>query len=237
MTASTVAGENTVLHKANFYIYSVVGIGLAVLLEGLYSWHCPDLNRFLVYLALATVAAMLKVRLPGMTGTFSLSFLFVLMSVVDLTFPETLVLGAVSTLAQCLWRTKVRATLAQIMFNVANSMITIAVCCLAVQSGVSQILRENVAAELAVITCIYFAVNTLLVSGVISLLDGQPLMSVWRRWFIWSFPYYLVGSAVAGIVTVASRTSGWQSSLFIVSVMVLVYTYYRTYIARQAGTL
>lgn len=222
-------------HKVNVYIYSVMGIGLAVLLEGLYSWQCSDVQRFLVYLVLATIAATLKVRLPGMTGTFSLSFLFVLMSVADLSFPEALVLGAVSTLIQCAWRTEVRPTPTQILFNIANSMITIALCCLAVQSVVGQPLRGNLPAELAVITCIYFAMNTLLVSGVISLLNNLRLTTVWQRWFVWSFPYYLVGAGVAGIVTAASRTAGWGSSLFIVPVMGIVYMYYRMYVERNSG--
>jgi hypothetical protein len=63
---------------------------------------------------------------------------------------------------------------------------------------------------------------------------GKPLKNIWQQCYLWSFPYYLVGSAIAGIVTVSSRTIGWEASLLVLPLMYLVYTFYRLYLERVA---
>ncbi|PYT29238.1 MAG: hypothetical protein DMG58_16625, partial [Acidobacteria bacterium] len=50
--------------------------------------------------------------------------------------------------------------------------------------------------------------------------------------YLWSFPYYLVGSVIAGLVTVSSRAVGWQASLLVLPLMYLVYLFYRFYLQR-----
>lgn len=116
--------------KATIYVYSVTVVGMAVLLGALYRWQSPDLPRFLAYLGLASLGGMLKVRLPGREGTYSLSFLFALLSVLDLKFPEAIVIGAVGAFVQSVWRTAKRPKFVQVLFNGANFSISIAVCCL-----------------------------------------------------------------------------------------------------------
>jgi hypothetical protein len=49
---------------------------------------------------------------------------------------------------------------------------------------------------------------------------------VWQQCYLWSFPYYLAGAAVAGRVMVSSRNVGWASSLLILPIMYLVYVFY-----------
>jgi hypothetical protein len=60
------------------------------------------------------------------------------------------------------------------------------------------------------------------------------LRKLWRDCYFWSFPYYLVGSAIAGLVTVSSRAIGWHGSLLVLPLMYLVYTFYRLYLERVA---
>jgi len=40
--------------------------------------------------------------LPGVKGTMSVSFLFVIIGVMNLSLPETMAVGAISVLVQCL---------------------------------------------------------------------------------------------------------------------------------------
>ena len=63
---------------------------------------------------------------PGVTGTLSLTFLFVLFGIVDLTGPETILLGAVMTLVQCYWNQPKRTRPAQVIFNVASMAVATA---------------------------------------------------------------------------------------------------------------
>ncbi len=81
--------------KARVYIGFVISLGAAALGHGLYRWDPHNLLRFLCYLALAIPASCLKVTLPGITGTMSVLFIFLLGGIVELNLPETLVIGAV----------------------------------------------------------------------------------------------------------------------------------------------
>ena len=47
--------------------------------------------------------------------------------------------------------------------------------------------------------------------------------------------YYLIGSAIAGLVGVSSRAVGWEVSLLILPLMYLVYLFYRVYLGRIAN--
>ena len=53
--------------------------------------------RFFCYLAVAVLASGLKVQLPGIDGTMSVNFLFILLGVLELSLPETLVIGCTAT--------------------------------------------------------------------------------------------------------------------------------------------
>ncbi len=69
---------------------------------------CGDLPRFAAYLLLAIPASCLKVPLPGITGTMSVLFLFLLAGTVELGFGETIVIGAASVIVQSFWHARVR---------------------------------------------------------------------------------------------------------------------------------
>ena len=76
-------------------------IGIAVILTAIGHWQSQDLVRFTAYLAIALVTSGLKVVLPGINGTMSVSFLFILIGVLELSFSETVVIGCAATLVQC----------------------------------------------------------------------------------------------------------------------------------------
>ena len=74
-----------------------------VLCSAVWHWQSADLTRFLCYLAVAVLASGLKVQLPGIDGTMSVNFLFILLGVMELSLPETLVIGCTATLVQSVW--------------------------------------------------------------------------------------------------------------------------------------
>src|SRR5712692_3993074 len=94
--------------SAKIYVGSVMALGGLVLLQGLLHWECDSPIRFLVYFLIALLGSGLKVRLPGIFGTISANFLFILVGLVYLSLPETLLLGCGSTLVQCFWKAKTR---------------------------------------------------------------------------------------------------------------------------------
>src|SRR5205823_6102168 len=103
---------------AKAYIMLVVALGAAAFGHGISQWNLHDPTRFICYLLLAIPASCLKVRLPGITGTMSVLFVFLLAGIVELGVPETLVIAAVCTMIQCCWRAKVRPRPVQLVFTV-----------------------------------------------------------------------------------------------------------------------
>ena len=67
-------------------------------------WQSSDPVKFACYLVAALLASSLKVSLPGIEGTLSVNFLFTLLGILELSLPETLLIGSASTLAQFYWR-------------------------------------------------------------------------------------------------------------------------------------
>ena len=84
-------------------------------------------------------------------------------------------------------------------------------------------------------TCFYFTSNTLLVSAVLSLVESKPLMSVWKQCYLWSFPYYLIGASIAGLVVLCVNSMGLAVPLLVLPLMLMVHVFYRAYVARVAS--
>src|SRR5437762_13963611 len=106
---------------AKLYISSAIIVGLTMLAGCLlYGWSFPDLSRYFGYLLLACLASTLKIKLPKIRGTMSVNFLFILIGVAQLTIAETIALGCVAALVQCLWRPRNRPTMAQALFNIST---------------------------------------------------------------------------------------------------------------------
>src|SRR5271157_1656641 len=115
------------------YVSGVIVAGAIALVPALLHWNTPHPRRFLLYLVLAMLASMLKMRLPGIDGTYSVSFMFILMGIVYLSLPETLVIGCAGALVQTTLTTKYRPTVVQVLFNMANLILSIGLCFLVVR--------------------------------------------------------------------------------------------------------
>jgi len=70
------------------------------------------------------------------------------------------------------------------------------------------------------------------VSPVISLAEGCRLRGVCFYCCEWTFPYVVMGAAVAGLASAASRSTNPDVTLLVVPAMYFVYVYYRMHIVR-----
>src|SRR5258706_5536786 len=118
--------------KAILYIAVNIALGFA-LLAGTLIWfrEFPDVARYLACLSLACIASTMKVRLPGLHGTISVNFVFILLAVTQLSLVEALIVAAAATLVQCLWRTKTQPKLVPVLFNTSTVVISTALAFLA----------------------------------------------------------------------------------------------------------
>ncbi len=218
--------------RARIFIAVTATLGTAVLVTALLNWASDDLLRFGCYLLVAVLAATLKVRLPGIEGTMSVHFLFVLVGVLELSLPETLLIGCTAALMQCLWKPRNRPELAKVIFNVL-SMSANAICLTYFAYHLSKaFLKNSMPLMLVTSACAYFLSNTMPVSAVIALAERKSFRTIWMECYFWSFPYYLAGAALAGLMNFSNRHVGWQSSLLILPVMYWIYRSYHLYLGR-----
>src|SRR5881394_1294173 len=108
--------------KAKIFIGVTATIGMLVVGTSLWHWHSDDLLRFFCYLAIAIFASSLKVQLPGIDGTMSVNFLFILLGILELSLPETLLIGCTASLMQSVWQARKRLDPVKVLFNVAGMM-------------------------------------------------------------------------------------------------------------------
>ncbi len=206
--------------------------GLVTLAFSIAHFHSQDLPRFLCYLAVAILASGLKVQLPGIDGTMSVNFLFILLGVMELSLPETLVIGCTATLVQSVWQARKRLDPVKVLFNVAGMMANASAFTYATFHWLSGRFASSKPILLMLAALVFFFANTLPISVVISLTEGKSTRKIWKECYFWSFPYYLVGAAAVGLVGIVNRSAGWQTSLLVLPLIYWVYRSYRLYLGR-----
>jgi diguanylate cyclase (GGDEF)-like protein/putative nucleotidyltransferase with HDIG domain len=217
---------------AIIFIMTQILVGVPLLPYALLLWHTENTLRFVCFLLVAMAASLFKVRLPGIQATMSANFLFILVGILDLSYPETLLMGCLGGLVQSLWQSKPRPRLVQILFNSANLAISITVANMVFHSRSAYNLGLRWPLLLAAASTTYFAINTLSVSGVIAMTEHRNPILVWKECYLWSFPYYLLGAVIAGGVSVINRRLGWQVTILVLPIVYWIYRSYRTYLDR-----
>jgi len=211
--------------NAKIYLGAVIASGTGVAAVAFSQWSPANLELFLIYLGAALVASLCKLRLPGIDGTYSLNFLFILIGLLRFSLAETLLVGCGAAVVQTVLLTKKRPQAIQTAFNVADLAVSIGLCFALLQTLLAGVLETFPAVALAAAAAVYFFVNTMLVSSVLSLLQGKALRAVSREWYVWSFPYYLIGAALVGLL-LAPRPVSPYAWLILAPMLYLVHFFY-----------
>jgi len=214
------------------FVGITMSVGMVVLAFSLSHWQSQDLTRFACYLFVAVLASGLKVQLPGIDGTMSVNFLFILLGVLELSLPETLVIGCTATLVQSVWQARKRLDPVKILFNVAGMMANASSLTYLAYHSLLGRFGSNKPILLMMAALVFFFANTLPISVVIALTEGKSSRKVWSECYFWSFPYYLVGAAAVGLVGIVNKSAGWQTSLLVLPLIYWVYRSYRLYLGR-----
>ena len=220
---------------ATLFILAQMVVGLPLLPYALAHWHSENPLRYACFLGVAVIASIFKVQLPGIQATMSANFLFILVGILDLSYPETLLMGCLGGLVQTLWQSKPRPRPIQVLFNFANLAISIAAADLVFRSHVGYNYGLRWPLLLAAASTTYFAINTMSVSGIIAMSERRNPVSVWKECYLWSFPYYMLGALIAGGVSVINRFLGWQVAILVLPIVYWIYRSYRVYLNRLEG--
>ncbi len=217
---------------ARAYIAGMAFAAFGCFVLSFFYWHSTDRVKFGCYLTAALLASAFKVSLPGIEGTLSMNFLFTLVGVLEMSLPETLLIGLASTLAQSYWRTARRLKLVQLVFKL--SQVTI---CSAAAYGAYKLVSVHVLhgpgpLGLVAAAVTHFLIGTAAMSAIIGLTEDKTIAKVWSESYLWLFPYYMVGAAIAGFVSFLNRHIGWQASLLVLPPIYLMYRSYRLYLGK-----
>lgn len=214
-----------------FVLFVCVG-GAVCLVAGMYPWHSSnELLLFASYLVLAAVASGLKAVLPGLEGTVSVNLVFFLVGACSMTLSETLALASVATVVQCLWRRKTLHFI-QFAFNVAQVALAVTATYWTYDVLANRVLHGRMPLALLAAAVVYFLLNTIPVATVIALADGISVPKKWVTGYAWTFPYYLVGAAIAGVIQLINRIAGWEMSILVLPAVYAVYRSFRTQLGR-----
>ena len=215
---------------AKAFIALVIAAGMACLLPAAIHQNSKNIAEFICYLGVAILASRLRVTLPGITGTLSVNFLFILVGIAELSYSEAITLGAISMLAQCFYPSRPGAI--QLTFNICAGSLSTAVAYLVYHSSLVNLLIVNRPLVLCVAASTYFMVNAGCIAVVISFSEGKPLRRILVDCYFWSFPYYLVGAGIAGAIAWFNHAFNWETSLLFVPAIYLIYRSYRLYLGK-----
>ena len=217
---------------ARVYIAGMALSALGCFLFAFSHWQSTDLTKFVFYLVAAVLASSLKVSLPGIEGTMSMNFLLTLLCIMQLGLPETLLIGLVKTMAQFYWKPVRQLKLVQLLFNFSQVTVGSALTYAAYKLFSLHVFHGAIPLALLVAAITHFAFNTAAMSIIIGLTEDKRVAKVWTDIYLWSFPYYLVGAAIAGLVNLLNGHIGWQASLLLLPPIYLLYRSYRLYLSK-----
>src|SRR5258708_6425966 len=218
--------------RARLFISVVCLVGITALVWGAWTFRIDDLLKFSCYCVISLIASRLKVNLPEISGTVSVNFLFILIGIVELNFSETLIIGCLAITAQCFFSGSGWPRPSRLLFNVCNSSTAIWAAYFIYHGPLHVYVQTSPSLLLMLSACTYFILNTLPVAAIISLTESKKLRKVWTDCYFWSFPYYLMGAAIASMVGWMNHRVNWQTSLLAFPAMFVIYRSYRMYLSK-----
>jgi len=102
---------------ARAYVILTATVGVLILRHAMGQAPATDSVRYVAYLICAVLTSRWKVRLPGITGTMSVNFFFIMLAIIELDLQPVLVITCAGTLGQMLWRASKRPQAIQVVFT------------------------------------------------------------------------------------------------------------------------
>jgi diguanylate cyclase (GGDEF)-like protein/putative nucleotidyltransferase with HDIG domain len=218
--------------SVTFFVTGIILAGMVSAGLSLWHWNSPDPQKFFGVLAAALLSAGMRMSVPGVSSTLSISFLFVLYGLLELTGPEIVVMAIATSLVQSYSANDDRPALSQVLFQATTSAFAAGLASWIYSSELLGTVDGEKPFRFAAAMVLLFIGNTLPIGMAISILEETPLWSTWRESFFWSVPYYLGGGALAQVASFLSRNVGWQAVILAGPALYLVFRAYRLHVHR-----
>jgi len=214
---------------AKLYIGAVLTGGSVCFAFAMRGWSGHEPLRYLCLLAIALLGSGLKVSLPGIKGTLSPSFVFVLLSMIDFGRAETTTVACLAATVQCFWHSKTRPQPVKFLFSLASVTMAVWIASTTYHAIAG---RATMLLTVAIASMVYFLANTLSIAGAVAVTESRSAHAIWYEYYFWSFPSYLVGGVVAALITMCNRLLGWGVTIVALPVAYVIFRYYRLYLER-----
>jgi putative nucleotidyltransferase with HDIG domain len=194
-------------------------------------WNSSSGLLFGSYLVLAAIASVLKIAMRGQDGTVSVNFVFFFIGICTMSLSETLMLALVATIVQCFWPRPKHIRFIHFFFNLSQVALGITAAYWTYWLLFGRVFHGRAPLALLLAAIIYFLVNSLVVATVVGLAEATGIPMKWAS-YSWTFPYYLVGAAIAGVIQVLNRAVGWEMGILILPAIYTIYLSYRMQLGR-----
>ena len=226
----SVIGEYSIPWKAKLYIGAVISSGLFCFAYAVSGWRCHDPRQYLCCLAIAVLASLFKVKLPGLTGAMSVNYAFIVLSMLEFSYGETMVLACVAMAVQTGWRVSKRTKPVHFLFNCSSMALAVSAGCATYR--VLALPGKLDLLALAAATTGFFLVNSFSIATVVSLTEGKSALTTWRGSCFWSFVYYMAEAAAAGLVAMVGRRIGWEAPFLVLPMLYVMFRSFRLYLGK-----
>lgn len=197
------------------------------------NWHKQNVGLIVCYLLASVFASKLKIRLPGVSVTLSMNYVVILASLLNLGLGAGLLVGVASALGQSFIQADPAPRWYQVVFSIFAMSFPIVAADAALRLGALSHSEAASAISLLLASLVYFIVNTVSVTGIVSITLGKTFFGVWRDSYLWTSPQYLVGGVIAGALHFLDRFVGWSALILAVPPLYLVYRSYSVYLGRM----
>jgi putative nucleotidyltransferase with HDIG domain len=213
--------------KAKIVAVVMGSLGLLQLISSTVVWSWPQPKLFLLYVCMAAACSWLQPRISGASrAPLSANVPVILLSILQLSLPEAVIVGASGALAQGLLNRQTRSRRFHLVLGVCAAASAIATADFIYRSLIPSSAQNPTLRLLAASLALFFA-NTFPVA----LASGHQQRSLgqyWKESYSWLVPYYLVSAAIASAAN-AAATGGisLQTMLLVLPGVYLGYRYYR----------
>jgi len=212
------------------FVALIVISGLLLLGDAVLNAKQVPTAKFLAFLLVACVAARLRIKLPGVTGTMSVNLPFILVAAAQMNTAEALAIGFISTFFQCLGKGK-KFNLVQTAFNCSTITLAVAAARLVYAAPSVASAVSSPSLRLAIAAAGYALANTVPVAIVIGLTEAASILRTWLEMLQLSFPYLVASAGIAGLALTVTQEIGWQVPLAVLPIMAGIFLSYRRYFA------
>jgi hypothetical protein len=210
--------------RARVYCALVTTLGLAATASAVLKLASQNTAQLIVWSAIAVMLAGLKLRIPRVTATVSCGSMMIFAALSCMSWPGIVMIAALTGLGQSLLNTLRAPQTRQVLFSVAALVISAVVSCSAIELIRRCFVPAGTTVLIATGVTIFLISNITLLSGILTLAEGQPIFRVMRRLYVWSIPQYGASAIFGALVSSFSARADWRPLLVFLPFVVVIYT-------------